>query len=59
MMAEYEVGESFEDFIGPLGRPSDLLEMNADELKSKHILFVAICLLMVVLNNIKKENRYV
>jgi ferredoxin/flavodoxin---NADP+ reductase len=41
MMAEYEVGESFEDFIGPLGRPSDLLEMNADELKSKHILFVA------------------
>lgn len=34
-------GDEFADFAGPLGRPSDLLDIPADELKKKHILFVA------------------
>lgn len=36
-----EVGDSFVDFAGPLGRPSDLLDLSEEELKSKKILFVA------------------
>lgn len=36
-----EAGESFLDFAGPLGRPSDLLELSDEELRSKKILFVA------------------
>lgn len=35
------VGDSFADFAGPLGRPSDLLDIPADELKKMNILFVA------------------
>ena len=38
---EMEPGESFADFAGPLGRPSDLLELSDEELRSKRILFVA------------------
>ena len=38
-MAEYEVGESFEDFVGPLGCPSELIEMPLDELKKEKILW--------------------
>lgn len=34
-------GEAFADFAGPLGCPSDLLELPEEELKSKKILFVA------------------
>lgn len=34
-------GECFADFAGPLGRPSDLIELSPEELKSKKILFVA------------------
>ena len=34
-------GESFDDFVGPLGNPSDLLEIPLEELKKKKILFVA------------------
>lgn len=34
-------GECFADFAGPLGRPSDLLDLPEDELKGKRILFVA------------------
>lgn len=34
-------GESFEDFAGPLGNPSDLLELPDDELKKMKILFIA------------------
>ena len=37
----YEEGESFDDFAGPLGNPSDLLEMPEEELKKQRILFVA------------------
>lgn len=38
---ELEEGEAFLDFAGPLGRPSDLLDLSAEELKNKKILFVA------------------
>lgn len=34
-------GDSFADFAGPLGRPSDLLEIPIEELKKMNILFVA------------------
>jgi ferredoxin--NADP+ reductase len=40
-MAEYEVGESYRDFIGPLGVKSELVEEAAEELAKKKILFVA------------------
>lgn len=36
-----EQGEAFADFAGPLGRPSDLLELSDEELSRKKILFVA------------------
>ena len=39
-MATYEVGESFRDFVGPLGRPSDLTEEPVEELAKKKILFI-------------------
>lgn len=38
---ELKVGEKFHDVAGPLGRPSDLLDLPEEELKKKHILFVA------------------
>ncbi len=41
MMAEYKEGDSFLDFAGPLGRPSELIAMSEEELKRKKILFVA------------------
>ncbi|MDE7381783.1 MAG: sulfide/dihydroorotate dehydrogenase-like FAD/NAD-binding protein [Muribaculaceae bacterium] len=34
-------GDAFIDFAGPLGRPSDLLDLPEEELKKKKILFVA------------------
>lgn len=34
-------GDSFMDFVGPLGRASELVDMDIEELKSKKILFVA------------------
>ncbi len=37
----YNEGECISDFVGPLGRPSDLCEMSEDELKAKNIIFVA------------------
>lgn len=39
-MAKYEVGDSFQDFVGPLGRPSEMVE-ELEEFKKKNILFVA------------------
>lgn len=36
-----EEGEAFADFAGPLGRPSDLLDIPAGELEGKRVLFVA------------------
>jgi len=40
-MAEYEAGECFSDFVGPLGQPSDLVHEDLEELKKKKIIFVA------------------
>jgi len=36
-----EPGDSFADFAGPLGRPSDLLDIPVEELRKMNILFVA------------------
>lgn len=41
MMADYEVGDSFQDFTGPLGCKSELIDTPVEELKEKKILFVA------------------
>lgn len=41
MMAALKAGDSFHDFVGPLGRPSELTEEPKEELKKKSILFVA------------------
>lgn len=40
-MKELQEGDAFEDFVGPLGRPSDLIEEPIEELKKKKILFIA------------------
>lgn len=40
-MAVYEEGESFQDFVGPLGVPSEYVNEDIEELKKKKILFVA------------------
>ena len=40
-MKELQEGDAFEDFVGPLGRPSDLIEEPIEELKKKRILFIA------------------
>lgn len=34
-------GDAFSDFAGPLGRPSDLLDISKEELAAKRVLFVA------------------
>ncbi|MCR5501520.1 MAG: sulfide/dihydroorotate dehydrogenase-like FAD/NAD-binding protein [Lachnospiraceae bacterium] len=41
MMGKLKAGDSFRDFVGPLGRPSDLITEDPEELKNKKILFVA------------------
>lgn len=40
-MAKYNEGDYFEDFVGPLGRASELVEEDLEDLKKKNILFVA------------------
>lgn len=40
-MAGYEAGQSFRDFVGPLGCRSELIDADPEELKKKKILFVA------------------
>lgn len=40
-MANLEAGDSFQDFVGPLGCASDLVEDDLEEVKKKKILFVA------------------
>ena len=37
----FNVGQSFDDFAGPLGNPSDLLELEEKDLKRLKILFIA------------------
>lgn len=41
MMAELKEGDFFQDFVGPLGCPSELVNEPVEELKKKSILFVA------------------
>ncbi|MDO5135101.1 MAG: sulfide/dihydroorotate dehydrogenase-like FAD/NAD-binding protein [Eubacteriales bacterium] len=38
---ELKAGDFFEDFVGPLGQPSDLVHEDIEELKKKRIVFVA------------------
>lgn len=40
-LANYEVGDYVQDFVGPLGQPSEFVNENLDELRKKNILFVA------------------
>ena len=41
MMRNLKAGDSFHDFVGPLGCPSELIHEDAESLKKKRILFVA------------------
>ena len=41
MMAGLEEGDFFQDFVGPLGCPSELVKEPVEELKKKNIIFVA------------------
>ena len=40
-MVDLQVGDAFQDFVGPLGCASDLIGEDVEELKKKKILFVA------------------
>ncbi len=40
-ISELKEGDSFADFVGPLGRPSDLIYEDPEELKKKSIIFIA------------------
>ena len=40
-MSNLKAGDSFHDFVGPLGCPSELTKETAEDLKKKNILFVA------------------
>jgi glutamate synthase (NADPH/NADH) small chain len=40
-MAQLEVGDSFKDVVGPLGKESEFIHQNKESLKNKNILFVA------------------
>lgn len=40
-VCKFEEGEEFLNFVGPLGKPSELVHETDEELKSKKILFVA------------------
>ena len=40
-MAKLQTGDSFQDFVGPLGKASELCETDLEELKKKRIVFVA------------------
>ncbi|MBR4209313.1 MAG: sulfide/dihydroorotate dehydrogenase-like FAD/NAD-binding protein [Lachnospiraceae bacterium] len=39
-MKNLKAGDAFEDFVGPLGQPSDLTKEDPEELKKKNIVFV-------------------
>ncbi len=40
-MSHLKAGESFTDIVGPLGRPSELVEMSEEELQKESIVFIA------------------
>lgn len=39
-MAEYQVGDHFEDVVGPLGKPSEFASMTAEELRKRSFVFI-------------------
>jgi ferredoxin--NADP+ reductase len=41
MMRDLKAGDSFHDFVGPLGKPSEFVAEDPEELKKKKIIFVA------------------
>ncbi len=41
MMKQLKTGDSFKDFVGPLGRPSEFVEEDPEALKKERIIFVA------------------
>lgn len=40
-LASFNEGDSYEDFVGPLGNESELLDIDINELKKKKIMFIA------------------
>lgn len=40
-LATYEAGQNICDFAGPLGKPSELISKDIEELKKKQVLFIA------------------
>ncbi|MBR6756695.1 MAG: sulfide/dihydroorotate dehydrogenase-like FAD/NAD-binding protein [Peptococcaceae bacterium] len=40
-MAKLKAGDAFQDFVGPLGNPSEFVKEDVEELKKKKFLFVA------------------
>ena len=40
-MVSFEEGEYFKDFVGPLGKPSDYVNMDLEELKKTKYIFIA------------------
>ena len=36
-----KVGDYFTDIVGPLGRPSELVELSPEELKKENLIFIA------------------
>ena len=40
-LAKFEVGDYVQDFVGPLGQPSEFVHGDLDELRKKNVLFVA------------------
>ena len=40
IMAEYNVGDSFADVVGPLGKPSEFVHLSDEERKNKRFVFV-------------------
>lgn len=40
-LANFEVGDYVQDFVGPLGQPSEFVHEDLDELRNKNLLFVA------------------
>ena len=41
LMKDLKAGDSFADFVGPLGKPSELVTDDFEEVKNKKVLFVA------------------
>ncbi len=41
MMSSLKAGDSFHDFVGPLGQASEFVNEDLDELKKKNIIFIA------------------